>query len=223
MKNLTNWLRIAYLLAIIVVIMLGFSRALPLPLQILAAVVLLGIPFVREFLPRRDVDERQLQISHFSGSMALYAYLALLLTVIIKDYLSHNQPPGDALLALLIIPLAVKLFISLLQNLDPVQAARCITLIFAGMWLIFAVLSHDTSIMILVEIVPFLVLIALAFAVPRWPRVCGVLLIALGLAAGFTWVWMQKSFYGALMMFTFSCLPLILSGSALLFPKEKEE
>ena len=56
MKNRHIWVQLIYLLVVVVVIMLGFSQVLPLPVQILAAVVLLGIPFVREFLPRQSVS-----------------------------------------------------------------------------------------------------------------------------------------------------------------------
>ncbi|NLP12007.1 hypothetical protein GX408_16530, partial [bacterium] len=107
MKNMRNLLSGAYLLALVGTIMLGFSRALPPPILITAAVVLVAIPLIREFLHRSHVDERQLQISRFSTTMAFYAYLIVLLIVLIKDYLIQNKHPGDAMLALLAIPLAV--------------------------------------------------------------------------------------------------------------------
>jgi len=146
-----------------------------------------------------------------------------LLIVLIKDYLIQNKHPGDAMLALLVIPLAVKLFISLLQNHPPQKAARSITLFFAGVWLIFALLSHGLSWMTLVEMLPFLLLTGLALATDRWPRLCGVLLILLGLGFGFVFLPSQRSFYGGLMLFTVLALPMLLSGIALLVPGHRQE
>lgn len=223
MKNMRNLLAAAYLLALVGTIMLGFSRALPSPVLIAAAVVLVAIPLIREFLHRSHVDERQLQISRFSTTMAFYAYLIMLLIVLIKDYLIHNQHPGDAMLALLVIPLAVKLFISLLQNHHPQKAARAIALFFAGVWLFFVLLSHGLSLMTLVEMLPFLLLVGLALATDRWPRVCGVLLILIGLGFGFFFVRSQRNFYAGVLLFTVLALPMLLSGIALLLPGQKQE
>jgi len=185
--------------------------------------VRVAVPLIREFVHRSHVDVRQLQISRFSTAMAFYAYLVVLLIVLIKDYLIQNKHPGDAMLALLVIPLAVKLFISLLQNHPPQKAARSITLFFAGVWLIFALLSHGLSWMTLVEMLPFLLLTGLALATDRWPRLCGVLLILLGLGFGFVFLPSQRSFYGGLMLFTVLALPMLLSGIALLVPGHRQE
>jgi hypothetical protein len=223
MKNLYNWLRLAYLLTVVVVIMAGFSQVLPLPVLILAAVVLLGIPFVREFLPRQGVDERQRQISHFSSSMAFYAYLALLLTIIIEEYLSQNKHPGNTMLALLIIPLSIKFFVSLLQNFDPVQAARCIALFFAGSWIIFVLLSLGAFRGKLIASLPYLAVVIMAILARKWPRVCGIIILLIGLRAGFNLVLKQKSFSGTWMASTVWALPLILSGVALLLARSKVE
>ncbi len=223
MKNIRNLLAGAYLLALVGAIMLGFSRALPPPVLIPAAVVLVAIPLIREFLHRSHVDERQLQISRFSTTMAFYAYLIILLIVLIKDYLIQNKHPGDAMLALLVIPLAVKLFISLLQNHHPQNAARSIALFFAGVWLFFVLLSHGLAWMTLVEMLPFLLLVGLAPAIDRWPRVCGLLLILIGLGFGFVFVRGQRNFYAGVMLFTVLALPMLLSGLALLLPEQKQE
>jgi hypothetical protein len=223
MKRTWTLLVLLYLIAVVVIIMLAFSRALSLPVLIAAAVLLFSIPFLREFVPRNHVDERQVQISRFSSSMAFYAYLALLLIIVIKDYLSLNKAPGDAFLGLLVIPLAVKMFVSVLQNFEVKQAARCIASFFAALWLIFVVLSHGLSLMTLIEALPFLVLVGLTWSIKKWPKLCGVLFILLGVASLVTVVAMQKNFYGGLLIFSVMSLPLILCGIALLVPKEKME
>ncbi len=212
-----------YLIAVVVVIMLAFSRALPLPVVSVSALALFAIPFVREFMHRHQVDERQVQISRFSSSMAFYAYLALLITIVIKDYLRLDKPPGDAMLALLVLPLAVKMYVSLLQNFDAIQAGRCLASFFAGIWLIFVVLSHGLSLMSFVEALPFLFLVGLTFAVKQWPRICGVLLVVLGCASTYIFVIKQKTLYTGLLMFAVLALPMILSGMALLAPKVKTD
>ncbi|NLP11283.1 hypothetical protein GX408_12885, partial [bacterium] len=119
--------------------------------------------------------------------------------------------------------LAVKLFISLLQNHHPQKAAQAIALFFAGVWLLFVLLSHGFSLMTLVEMLPFLLLVGLALATDRWPRVCGMLLILIGLGFGLVFVRNQRSFYTGLILFTVLALPVLLSGIALLLPGPKPE
>ncbi len=211
-----------YLFAVVFLIMI--ARGLPVWLLSVIIIIALAAPLFRENMRKTDLDERQVYIGHLSSHLSFFVFIALLLFVMLEAYVAKGKNPEPQLYLLLIVPLVIKLLISVFMNYGAVRAASLIAYFFAGVWLLFVLLSHGISIETLIGVLPFLPIIALAWYTPRFPLLCGIgfLLFSAGLLFFFRG-WLKLDIYVRLLMYALIPLPLLFSGIALLTGYEKEE
>lgn len=94
---------------------MGFVSALILTLAALVA------PILREIFSKADLDERQRQVSHASSHLAYFAYTALLLFALMREWLKTGELPSALLFVLLGAPLLIKMAVCLVQNYGSVR------------------------------------------------------------------------------------------------------
>ena len=103
-------------------------------------------------------------------------------------------------------------------------AARLVAYVTGGAWLLFALASHGFSVVSLMEGLPFLAIIAAAFAGRWWPKVGGTIILLGGLAA--LWFFVLEAGRGIgqqYFVLLLLPLPLILSGILQLLPEGKDD
>jgi len=224
MKISSSLLKSLYLF--LVVMLVFAARGLPLWLFVLLLALALAAPLVREFKTPTDLDERQVYISHFSSHIAFYVFLGLLLFIIIRSFITRHINPPPEWYALLLIPLVIKFLLSFFQNFGARKGAMLTGYFFAGIWLLFVLLSEGISTGMAAEALPFLLIAAAAWLSGKNRTVAGVLflILALGLTLFFKG-WLRLDIYVRLLMYTLIPLPLLVSAVALLFvaPKEEDE
>jgi hypothetical protein len=115
MKSL--WLLLAALL-----IMLG--NGIPFPLLVFLSFVVLATPLFMEFRRCTDLDERQIQISHFSSHIAYFVFLFLLGLGLINEWMIKGQTPEPILFILFFVPIGAKAIICLFQNYGSVSGVH---------------------------------------------------------------------------------------------------
>ncbi len=209
-------LKAIWLFAVVIAIMM--AGGLPLWLLAPLLVVLLAAPLIREFSGHSDLDERQRYISHLSSHIALYVIIGLILFVMVYESISHHEPPEPALFMILIIPLVIKFIISLFENYGATRASQLIAGFFAAAWILFVLLSHGFTLTMLIESLPFLLILLVVLLIRKKPLWAGLALIVL--AAALTVIfraWMRFDLYVRLLMYTLIPIPLIISGVALLW------
>ena len=201
----------------LLVILIMVANGLPAWLVGLLAVVILGAPLLREFKKGTDLDERQIALSHFSSHLAFFVLLALIVLVMIVEFIAQGKNPDPQWYMLLIVPLVIKLLISLFQNYGTVPTAQWIGYFFAGIWLLFVLLSHGLSLESLIEAIPFIIILAVAWFSRKYPLAGGLafVLLAIGLLFFFR-AWWNLDVYVRILMYTLIPLPLLISGVALL-------
>lgn len=111
------WLLMAALL-----IMAG--SAIPFPLLVLFSTITLAAPLVREFRRHSDLDERQLQISHYSSHIAYLVFLVLLGFVLVNEWIIKGQKSEMIWFILLFLPIGLKAIICLFQNYGSASEIR---------------------------------------------------------------------------------------------------
>jgi len=210
---------------VVLAVMLG--SGLPLWALIPVLIILLAVPLLRELTHKSDADERQVFISHYSSHLALYVFVALILFVMIYDYQTSGQHPGNKFYMLLLVPLVVKFIISLVQNYGAGAAGRWIGYFFASVWLLFSLLDHGLSLMTFMQAAPFIVLFGVAWFSKKQPLICGIIYIALSVGSLFFFKgWINMGVYGVILMYSLIPLPVFISGVALVrssIKKEEEE
>jgi len=211
-----------YLVSVVLLVMI--ARGLPLWFLIPLMILALAAPLIRENRPKTDLDERQIILSHYSSHIAFYLMIGLLLFVMLNKYLTVGKNPDPEWYMLLIVPLVVKLIISLFQNYGSVLAARYIAYFFAAVFILFVVLSHGFSIEALIGSVPFLLILAVSALIGKSPLLAGIayLLLAVGLTLFFRG-WLPLDVYTRLIMYALIPLPLLISGVALVLSKSEDE
>jgi len=215
MKISSSILKSLWLFAVVFLIMI--ARGLPVWALILLAIVLLALPLAREFRKKSDLDERHLQIGHFSSHVALYAFLALTLLIMINDFISKGNNPDNKWYMLLIVPLVVKFIFSLIQNYGAAVSGRWIGYVFASIWILFALLSHGLSFGTLIESAPFLLLVGAAWFSKKKPFISGIIFAGLAVTALFFFSgWAKMDIYGRILMYSLIPLPVFISGVALI-------
>jgi len=226
MKRISSsMLKSLWLFVVVLVIMSGNGLSLWILIPVL--IVLMALPLLRELTHKADADERQIFISHFSSHIALYVFIALTLFVMIHNYRVTGQHPGNQWYMVLLVPLIVKMIISLIQNYGAAAAGRWIGYFFASVWLLFVLFGHGLSVETLIEALPFILLIAIAWFSQRQPLICGLLYVALSLGSLFFFSgWIKMGIYGLILMYSLIPLPVFISGVALIlsfFKKEDKE
>ncbi len=209
-------LKSLWLLLLVLLVMLG--RGIPLPFLIPLLLIVLVAPLVREFHPATDLDERQLQISHFSSHVGFFTFLLLLLIIMVKEFVAQGQNPPAWAYALLIIPLVVKAIVSLYQNYEPKRVAFWLGYAWFGIWFLFVVFSHGLSLEGAVEISPFLLFLILILVFRKHALISGLIFVgfAIGLTVFFK-AWLRLEFFVRLLMYFLIPLPLLSSGIILIW------
>lgn len=155
---------------------------------ILAALGTFGPGILRELGWLRDQDEFQRQAARRAGYHAYLTggFLAIVLIALLRAGQANLDDAASMTAALLLVILWLTwLFSALMDYLDPQRAASRTLVVFGLFWLMFVVLSHATEpTHLLAEGVVVIPFFALAWVVRRWPRLGGVLLLAV--AAGTT-------------------------------------
>lgn len=223
MKISISLLKNMWLFGIVILMMLG--RGLPMWLLVILIILALAAPLMREFRAKSNLDERQRFIGHFSSHIAFYVFIGLILFVMLNNFVSQEINPAPEWYMLLIVPLVIKLFISIFQNYGLQHAAQGIGYFFSGVWLLFALFSHGFQFETLMGSLPFLLIAATAWYSGKNPLIGGIgfLLLSIGLLIFFNG-WMNLDLYVRLLMYSLIPLPLLLSGGALIISlKSKEE
>jgi hypothetical protein len=173
--------------------------------------------FFRGVVPQKTLDERQDIIGNFSSHIALYLYTAILLSYILFRFILSHEHPGNIWYMLLIVPVLIKLYVSLLKNYGAGTGARSICFIITGIILLFVVLSHGAGIETIIEASPFLLFLIITMLSFRFPRTAGFIFLCLGIGSLVVFRgWQNFEIYLRILMYSFLPLPLILSGWALL-------
>ncbi len=216
MKFKSSLLKAVWLFGIVLLVMIG--RGLPLPVLIGGVILLLALPIVRELWPGEILDERQLYIGRLSSHIAFYVFVGLVTLVMVRDFVRQHQNPPPVLYMLLLVPLMVKLLIVLFQNYDVRKAALWIGYGWWGVWTLFVVFSHGISLPALIEMSPFILLVFLLMLFRKKSLIIGFLFLvfAVGLTVFFGG-WMRLDFYVRILMYTLIPLPLLVSGSVLIW------
>ncbi len=218
MKKISiSMLKSLWLFAIVIVTMI--AGGLPVWVLSIFVVVALALPLIREHRHKTDLDERQIHISYFSSHIAYYVFLSLILLVMIREFFSQHKEPDTQWYMVLLVPLVIKLFISLFQNYGAVTMARWIGFIFSAIWILFVAFSHGFSPGALIEAAPFLLIGILAWFAKKVPLIAGIalLLLAIGMTFRFYPAWVAKNFYLVILMLSLIPLPVTLSGAALVW------
>ncbi len=189
--------------------------------MVLAAAGLFGPGILRQLRLLRDRDELQLRLIHEAGYRAFLAAGVLLFAIIIAN--GWNNLNLDDLQVQAPVLLSVMLMVFFLSYLfefwGAVKASFRVLLTFGSFWLLFVILSHarEPVAMAMEALVP-LPLILLAFAVRRWSRATGVLLLTLAFFVFFFFhLWRGfTDFPGLLYTLVLLWLPLLACGIALL-------
>jgi len=202
----------------LVVLLVMVANGLPVWLLSIMVVVLIGAPLIREFRKSTDLDERQIQLSHLSSHIAFYLLLILIILVMIIEFYGKGLNPDPVWQMLLIVPLLVKFFINLFQNYGAIKSARWIGYFFSAVWLLFVLLSHGLEFGAVMESLPFLLILSIAFYSGRYPVLGGILFILLsGGLSLFFGGWRNFDMYVRVLMFSLIPLPILISGVALIY------
>ncbi len=114
MKKVIPFLKNVWFLMVVLLVMMG--RDLPFLVHVVLTLILLLIPLLREFIFKIDLDERQRHISHYSSHIAYFTYSFLIVFVLVKELIKPGQLTLLIFVMLLLIPLLVKIMISLFHS-----------------------------------------------------------------------------------------------------------
>lgn len=178
--------------------------------------------FFRGVVPQKLLDERQHIIGNFSSHIAFYFYVATVVFYIIFKYIAVHKHPGNMWYMLLIVPILIKFYVSLLKNYGAGTGARMICFTITGIFLIFTLLSHGISLEMIIEAAPFLLLFVISFLSFRLPKIGGLVFLGLGVGSLLFFNWRNFDIYLRILMYSIIPLPLVLSGIALMTVKNIE-
>ncbi|MBC8425829.1 hypothetical protein H8E07_17085 [bacterium] len=195
----------------------------------LCALGTFGPGILRELGWLKDKDELELQAARRAG---YHAYLVGgLMVFLLVAMFRHLEGPTEAptpldhpsmlVTSILVVMWFTWLLSSLLSYWGALKSARRILYAFGVVWLIFNILAGEgdwkTSAMQSLLAVPFF---AMAWAAPRWPRVAGVLLLAVSAYLfwflGFFKIFTDPLGMGRSVVVVLFLGPLVASGLALL-------
>ena len=167
--------------------------------------------FFRGIVKTKLVDERQHDIGNFSSHIAFYIYLTLTLFFIIFNFDKVQNDQSTVWYMLLLVPIIIKLYVSLFKSYGLGNGARSICYTISGFWLLFVLLSHGFSLNAIVEAGPFLLLLIITYFSKRFPLIGGVIFLILGLASiYFLSGWERKGLYYVILMYSLIPFPIIL-------------
>jgi hypothetical protein len=180
--------------------------------------------FFRGIVKTKLVDERQHDIGNFSSHIAFYLYLTLILFFIIFNFDKIQNEQSSAWYMLLLVPIIVKLYVSLFKSYGLGNGARSICYTISGFWLLFVLLSHGFSLGTLIEASPFLLLILITYFSKRFPLVAGIIFFILGIFSIFFFSgWERNGLYHVILMYSLIPFPIILSSFFLIIESIKSK
>jgi hypothetical protein len=180
--------------------------------------------FFRGIIPSdKAIDERQNVIGNFSSHIAFYVYTVMIVAWSLYSFYSTHKRLGNLWDMLLIVPMLIKFYVSLIKNYEAGTGARIICFANAGIWFLFVLLSHGIKMEMIVEAAPFLLFASIALFSYRFPKIAGSVFILLGIGSLVFFHWNNFEIYLRLLMYSLIPLPLVLSGSALLSAKKYSE
>jgi|WetSurMetagenome_2_1015567.scaffolds.fasta_scaffold99918_1 hypothetical protein len=109
-----SFLKSLWLLLVALLILL--ENAVPFQILVFLSFIAIAAPLIREFRKRSDLDERQMEISHYSSHIAYFVFLFLLGLGFINEWMIKGQRPELIMFLLLFIPISAKVVICLFQN-----------------------------------------------------------------------------------------------------------
>lgn len=172
-----------------VVVLAGFLlTALHWGFIALVAVGTFGPGILRELGILRDQDEFQRRSAHRAGYHAYLAcgFVAFLIVGVLRSETRIVEDAGELATLLLVVLWFTWLLSSLLSYWGARRTAARILIVFGSAWLLFNVIGNmrDPIAMIMqcLVAVPFFLL---AYVAKRWPRIAGIVLLAV--AAFFFW------------------------------------
>jgi len=132
MKKAIPVLKSLWFIMIIALVFVG--RDVYFPVLVLLAALALLAPIIREIWSKSDLDERQIQISHYSSHIAYFVYSSLLIFAIIREWVQNGEIPSPLLFVLIFVPLLAKTAVCLYQNYGGVSGhAGFLNLFFRGL------------------------------------------------------------------------------------------
>jgi hypothetical protein len=132
MKPALALLKSLWFLGIITLVFVG--RNLYFPALVILTFLALLAPIARALWSKSDLDERQVQVSHFSSHIAYFTYSALLIFALLHEWSKNRAVPSPLLFSLLIIPLVAKMAVCVYQNYGRVSGvAGFFNLFFRGL------------------------------------------------------------------------------------------
>jgi hypothetical protein len=132
MKKAIPVLKSLWFLLVIALVFGG--RDVYFPVLVLIIALALLAPIIRELLSKTDLDERQIQISHYSSHIAYFVYSFLLIFALVREWAIPGEVPVSLIFVLLAAPLATKLALCLMQNYGGVSGfSSFLNLFFRGL------------------------------------------------------------------------------------------
>ena len=220
MKNKISLLRSLWI--IVVVLLIFIARAIPIYITIPFLLIALFAPLYREFQIESDLDERQIQVSHFSSHIAFYIYISLILTVLIVEFLSKKTNPPNLFYLILLTPLTIKLIINIFNSFNAVQAATYIGLFFSTVFLFFNIIAHNIfSFEGIIQASPFIILLFASIFAKKYPTISGIIFALLGITS---LILFKSNFdiYLKILMFSILTIPMFFCSYVLLTLKRED-
>jgi hypothetical protein len=132
MKKAIPVLKSLWFLLVIALVFGG--REIYFPALVLTVALALLAPIIRELLSKAELDERQIQISHYSSHIAYFVYTFLLIFALIREWVIHEEVPTSLIFVLLAAPLATKMTLCMIQNYGGVSGlSGFLNLFFRGL------------------------------------------------------------------------------------------
>jgi hypothetical protein len=127
---------------------------------------------------RRKIDERQMSIHYRSGNIA-FAVMIVGAIIMSAVQASKDDHSFELFNVLVIAGLAAKAVFNVILIKNYRQAASRIVMGVGLMWTLFASMEGGFSLGTIMESLPGLLIIAIGWAAPKFPRVVGVIIFAL--------------------------------------------
>jgi len=223
-KSIVAWLRSPVNLVASTLVIGGFLlTSIDEIWALLMGAGIFGPGILREFGWLQDKDEFQLRAARRAG---YHAYLVggLMIFTLVALY-RHEEPfieePSSLVLSIFVVVWFTWLLSSLLSYWGALKMAKRLLFAFGTVWLLFNIAAGEgnwvTSAMQSLLAVPFF---AAALLAQRFPRLVGLLLIAVSIFLFFLFGWQEifavKPFKGGLEAIVLFLGPLVVSGVALL-------
>lgn len=188
-----------------------------------------GPGFLRELGILKDQDEFARLATYRAGYIAslIAGSVAILLIAFLQAGSVELIGESLALAIILSIIWLVTIFTSIKKFWGVQRAVFRILITFGTFWFVFVILSHiQEPITFLMESLVVLPFFALAWLSLRWPRLAGVLIIAVAIACFFLFRIYDVSperFLEKVMVFIMFICPLLVTGFALLTEAQKSQ